>query len=86
VDYVRVSVGEFPPSFLASPHSSNSYSLEASKANSFLCSPFLDEYESYSTPVSAATTFLFSLASNRTKSTFLPILGFINSVLRACVV
>ncbi|KAF8157919.1 armadillo-type protein [Crassisporium funariophilum] len=43
----------------------------------------VDEYESYSTPVSAATTFLFSLASNRTKTTFLPILGFINSVLRA---
>jgi hypothetical protein len=45
----------------------------------------LDEYESFSTPVSAATTFLFSLASNRTKITFMPILGFINQVLRSCV-
>ncbi|KAJ6583909.1 armadillo-type protein [Mycena vulgaris] len=43
----------------------------------------VDEYESFATPVSAATTFLFSLASNRTKTTFMPILGFINSVLRS---
>ncbi|KAJ7658554.1 hypothetical protein B0H14DRAFT_3540563 [Mycena olivaceomarginata] len=32
---------------------------------------------SFGTPVSAATSFLFSLASNRTKTTFMPILGFI---------
>jgi hypothetical protein len=38
-----------------------------------------DEYESFGTPVSAATSFLFSLASNRTKTTFMPILGFIVS-------
>ncbi|KAF9465308.1 armadillo-type protein [Collybia nuda] len=43
----------------------------------------VDEYENYATPVSAATTFLFSLASNRTKATFMPILGFINQVLRS---
>ncbi|KAJ3711727.1 armadillo-type protein [Lentinula raphanica] len=43
----------------------------------------VDEYESYATPVSAATTFLFSLAGNRTKTTFMPILGFINNVLRS---
>ncbi|KII90665.1 hypothetical protein PLICRDRAFT_52383 [Plicaturopsis crispa FD-325 SS-3] len=43
----------------------------------------IDEYENFSTPVSSATTFLFSLASNRTKSTFLPILGFVNTVLRS---
>jgi len=43
---------------------------------------FLDEYETFTTPVAAATTFLLSLASNRTKTTFLPILGFINSILR----
>ncbi|KAG6819702.1 hypothetical protein H0H93_009446 [Arthromyces matolae] len=43
----------------------------------------VDEYESFATPVSAATTFLFSLASNRTKSSFMPILGFINTVLRS---
>ncbi|TFK34758.1 armadillo-type protein [Crucibulum laeve] len=43
----------------------------------------VDEYESFATPVSAATTFLFSLASNRTKTTFMPILGFINTVLRS---
>jgi hypothetical protein len=28
--------------------------------------------------MSAATSFLFSLASNRTKTTFMPIVGFIN--------
>ncbi|KAJ3574136.1 hypothetical protein NP233_g1960 [Leucocoprinus birnbaumii] len=43
----------------------------------------VDEYESFSTPVSAATSFLFALASNRTKITFMPILGFINQVLRS---
>ncbi|KAF8074028.1 armadillo-type protein [Lyophyllum atratum] len=43
----------------------------------------VDEYESFATPVSAATSFLFSLASNRTKTTFMPILGFINTVLRS---
>ncbi|KAJ7069358.1 armadillo-type protein [Mycena amicta] len=43
----------------------------------------VDEYESFATPVSAATTFLFSLASNRTKTTFMPILGFVNGVLRS---
>jgi importin-7 len=41
----------------------------------------VDEYENYNSPVSAATTFLFALASNRTKTTFLPILGFINNIL-----
>ncbi|KAJ7034748.1 armadillo-type protein [Mycena alexandri] len=43
----------------------------------------VDEYESFATPVSAATTFLFSLASNRTKTTFMPILhinGFLQSI------
>ncbi|KAG5643336.1 hypothetical protein DXG03_001055 [Asterophora parasitica] len=43
----------------------------------------VDEYESFASPVSAATSFLFSLASNRTKTSFLPILGFINTVLRS---
>ncbi|KAI0754790.1 ARM repeat-containing protein [Daedaleopsis nitida] len=43
----------------------------------------VDEYEAFDSPVSAATSFLFSLASNRTKTTFLPILGFINQVLQA---
>ncbi|KAF5377980.1 hypothetical protein D9615_006718 [Tricholomella constricta] len=43
----------------------------------------VDEYESFATPVSAATSFLFSLASNRTKTTFMPILSFINTVLRS---
>ncbi|KAL5482877.1 NMD5 [Sanghuangporus weigelae] len=41
----------------------------------------IDEYEDFAAPVSAATSFLFSLASSRTKTTFLPILQFINSVL-----
>ncbi|KAF7314790.1 Importin N-terminal domain-containing protein [Mycena kentingensis (nom. inval.)] len=43
----------------------------------------VDEYESFATPVSAATTFLFSLASNRTKGCFMPILGFVNGILRS---
>ncbi|KAF9481128.1 ARM repeat-containing protein [Pholiota conissans] len=42
----------------------------------------VDEYETFTTPVAAATTFLLSLAGNRTKVTFLPILGFINTILR----
>ncbi|KAF8576887.1 ARM repeat-containing protein [Ramaria rubella] len=41
----------------------------------------MDEYEDYSSPVSSASGFMMSLARNRTKTTFLPILGFINSVL-----
>ncbi|KAH9980072.1 ARM repeat-containing protein [Lactifluus volemus] len=43
----------------------------------------IDEYENYSSPVAAATTFLCQLVSSRTKSTFLPILGFVNTVLDA---
>ncbi|TFK27591.1 ARM repeat-containing protein [Coprinopsis marcescibilis] len=43
----------------------------------------VDEYESYATPVSSATTFLLALATNRTKITFMPILGFINNILRS---
>ncbi|KAI0657254.1 ARM repeat-containing protein [Cubamyces menziesii] len=43
----------------------------------------VDEFEAFDSPVSAATSFLFSLASNRTKTTFLPILGFINRVLQS---
>ena len=42
-----------------------------------------DEYEAYDSPVSAATSFLFSLASNRTKTAFMPILRFVNQVLQA---
>lgn len=42
-----------------------------------------DEYENFNSPVSAATSFLFSLASNRTKSSFLPILAFVNRVLQS---
>jgi hypothetical protein len=42
-----------------------------------------DEYENFSSPVSGATSFLLSLASNRTKTSFLPILQFINTVLRS---
>ncbi|TFY82908.1 hypothetical protein EWM64_g1102 [Hericium alpestre] len=41
----------------------------------------IDEYENYSSPVSAATSFLFQLVSSRTKTTFMPILGFVNTVL-----
>ncbi|KAH6912647.1 armadillo-type protein [Coprinopsis sp. MPI-PUGE-AT-0042] len=41
----------------------------------------VDEYESWATPVSAATSFLLALATNRTKITFMPILAFINNLL-----
>ncbi|KAG2106647.1 armadillo-type protein [Suillus discolor] len=43
----------------------------------------VDEYENFSSPVSGATSFLLSLASNRTKTSFLPMLQFINTVLRS---
>ncbi|KAI0301095.1 armadillo-type protein [Multifurca ochricompacta] len=43
----------------------------------------INEYENYSSPVAAATTFLCQLVSSRTKATFLPILGFVNSILDA---
>ncbi|KAH7915448.1 armadillo-type protein [Hygrophoropsis aurantiaca] len=43
----------------------------------------VDEYENFSSPVSGATSFLLSLASNRTKTAFLPILNFVNTVLRS---
>ncbi|KAH9999685.1 armadillo-type protein [Russula compacta] len=43
----------------------------------------IDEYENYSSPVAAATSFLCQLVSSRTKVTFLPILGFVDSVLDA---
>ncbi|KAL4081168.1 armadillo-type protein [Scleroderma citrinum] len=41
----------------------------------------VDEYENFSSPVSAATSFIISLASNRTKTAFAPMLTFIHSVL-----
>jgi hypothetical protein len=44
-----------------------------------------DEYDHYATPAAAATSFLLSLATNRTKTTFLPIMALINNVLRGCV-
>jgi hypothetical protein len=43
----------------------------------------VDEYENFSSPVSGATSFFLSLASNRTKTAFLPMLQFINTVLRS---
>ena len=43
----------------------------------------IDEYEDFSKPISAATSFLTTLASSRTKTTFLPILGVINSTLES---
>ncbi|KAG2092266.1 armadillo-type protein [Suillus cothurnatus] len=43
----------------------------------------VDEYENFSSPVSGATSFLLSLASNRTKTSFLSMLQFINTVLRS---
>ncbi|KAG2125272.1 hypothetical protein BD769DRAFT_1606742 [Suillus cothurnatus] len=42
----------------------------------------VDEYENFSSPVSGATSFLLSLASNRTKTSF-SMLQSINTVLRS---
>ncbi|KAJ7787849.1 hypothetical protein B0H14DRAFT_2628944 [Mycena olivaceomarginata] len=72
--FVRTLIGSF--AFLR-------MSFDAGKQNLWEGDPVgyvrlsVDEYESFGTPVSAATSFLFSLASNRTKTTFMPILGFI---------
>ncbi|KAG6330261.1 hypothetical protein ID866_8829 [Astraeus odoratus] len=41
----------------------------------------VDECENFSSPVSAATSFIISLASNRTKTAFRPMLDFVNNVL-----
>jgi len=71
VDYVRISVGRSSPSSLTL---CRFYDVTPS-----------DEYENFASPVSAATSFLLSLASSRTKVTFMPILTFINSVLRSYV-
>ena len=70
VDYVRISVG------------TSLFKIQKYKGLNLL---HTDEYENFATPVSAATSFLFSLASNRTKTTFMPILGFVNTVLRSYV-
>ncbi|KIJ64587.1 hypothetical protein HYDPIDRAFT_154272 [Hydnomerulius pinastri MD-312] len=43
----------------------------------------VDEFENFSSPVSGATSFILSLASVRTKTAFLPILTFVNNVLRS---
>ncbi|KIY65274.1 ARM repeat-containing protein [Cylindrobasidium torrendii FP15055 ss-10] len=41
----------------------------------------VDEYEAFDSPVSAATSFLFGLVSNRTNTTFEPILAYVNGIL-----
>jgi hypothetical protein len=46
---------------------------------SCLVSP--DEYEDYQSPASAASSFLLTMATGRTKTTFIPILGLAQSVL-----
>ncbi|KIK34318.1 hypothetical protein CY34DRAFT_98238 [Suillus luteus UH-Slu-Lm8-n1] len=52
---------------------------------SLSCQPCQYKYENLSSPVSGATSFLLSLASNCTKTAFLPMLQFINTVVRSCV-
>lgn len=42
----------------------------------------VDEFENFATPVASATTFIFSMASNRAKTTFLPMIGLIGRVLQ----
>jgi importin-7 len=44
----------------------------------------LDKYENFCSPISGATSFLVSLASNHTKMSFLPMLQFVNAVVRSC--
>ncbi|KDQ15134.1 hypothetical protein BOTBODRAFT_32118 [Botryobasidium botryosum FD-172 SS1] len=41
----------------------------------------IDEFDTFTSPASAATSFLLALAQNRTKTTFMSILAFINNVL-----
>ncbi|KAG8214391.1 armadillo-type protein [Butyriboletus roseoflavus] len=43
----------------------------------------VDEYENVSSPVSGATSFILTLASVRTKISFLPMLNLVNNVLRS---
>ena len=40
-----------------------------------------DEYEDYQSPASAASSFLLTMATGRTKTTFIPILGLAQTVL-----
>jgi hypothetical protein len=46
---------------------------------SYLVPP--DEYEDYQSPASAASSFLLTMATGRTKTTFIPILSLAQSVL-----
>ncbi|KAH7924546.1 ARM repeat-containing protein [Leucogyrophana mollusca] len=83
--------------FLLKPHVDNlvasfafpQLSFNASKQHLWESDPVeyvraaVDEYENFSSPVAGATSFLLSLSSNRTKTAFLPILTFINTVLRS---
>jgi importin-7 len=73
IDYTRTSIGAFLCHF-------GLLSADLRLTSVFFS---IDEYENYSSPVAAATTFLCQLVSSRTKSTFLPILGFVNNVLDA---
>lgn len=57
-----------------------------SKISDVLTVVSLEEYEDYDSPVSSSCNFLMSLARNRTKTSFLPILSFINNVLRKFVI
>lgn len=88
VDYVRLSVGGSTPLYSMLVDFSMRVFLLVFFANmhpSLFCRTdhfSSDEYESFSTPGAAATTFVISLVSNRTKTTFGPILGYINGVLR----
>jgi hypothetical protein len=70
VEFVRTTVGKHIISFLIEQH----------------LTMVTDEYDNFASPVSAATTFLFSLSSNRTKTTFMSIIGFIHNVLQSYVV
>lgn len=73
IEYLRISVGAYFP--LHRCHLSSH--REATPA---------DEFEAYDTPTSAATSFLLSLASNRTKIAFMPVLAFVNRVLNSYVI
>lgn len=46
---------------------------------------FIDEYETFTTPTAAATSFLFSMVGNRAKTTFTPVLMFLRNVFQLYV-
>ena len=53
----------------------------ASRSHCIIDITFVDDYEDFAAPVAAAASFILALVNARAKTTFMPILHFINSVL-----